>query len=179
MIEFRHNGGVIHSEHPFVPAENERDPVRRFRGRHAAGVSIVTASDDGRPIGLTVSSLMVLDGEPGLVAAVVGPLSDLWDAIAGSGRFVVHLCRAGHREMSDVFAGIRPSPGGPFSGVEWEQSDWGPVLSGLPDRAFCEQVRIEELGYTGVVLGSVDHVAMADLKDPLIHFRGGYHRLSE
>ena len=168
---------MIHSEHPFVPGEGERDPVRRFRGRHAAGVSIVTARLDSKPSGLTVSSLIVLEGDPALIAAVVGPLSDVWDAIAASERFVVHLCRAGHRGLSDVFASLRPTPGGAFSGLEWEESDWGPVLAAVPDRAYCRLVRTEELGYTGLVVGSVDHVELADLEDPLIHFRGGYHRL--
>lgn len=170
---------MIHSEHPFVPGENDREPLRRFRGRHAAGVSIVTAGDEGHPVGLTVSSLMLAEGDPGHVTAVIGPLSDLWDAIEGSERFVVHLCRSTHRRLADIFAGIRPSPGGVFTGVEWGQSEWGPVLADLPDRAYCSLLRLEQLGYTGLVTATVDRVELSDLTDPLVHFRGEYRRLSE
>lgn len=169
---------MIHSEHPFVPGDADRDPLRRFRGRHASGVSIVTSGTERVPAGLTVSSLMVLEGDPALIVAVVGPLSDLWDAIETSGGFVVHLCRQEHRDLSDVFAGIRPSPGGVFARLHWEPSEWGPVLVDLPDRAFCRVLKTEELGYTGMVVGTIDRVEVANLTDPLIYFRGGYRGLS-
>ena len=57
--------GEIHEgEHPFHPPEGERDPVRRMRGRLAAPVTIITAGDDVGRSGLTVSSLMLAEGDP-------------------------------------------------------------------------------------------------------------------
>ena len=168
---------TIHSEHPFVPGPEERDPVRRFRGRLAAPVTIVTAGEGDRRTGLTVSSLLVIEGEPGLVHAVVSPSSDLWDLVAATGRFVVHVCRDPNREVADVFAGIRPSPGGMFARVDITDSDWGPVLTDLEDRAFCTLLDREEVGHTGVVRGLIDRVEVTGTTDPLVYFRGRYHDL--
>ncbi|MGH3508669.1 MAG: flavin reductase, partial [Nocardioidaceae bacterium] len=58
---------TIRSEHPFADPEPARDVVRRFRGRLGGTVSVWTSgSGDGR-VGLTVSSLVVAQGEPGHV----------------------------------------------------------------------------------------------------------------
>jgi flavin reductase (DIM6/NTAB) family NADH-FMN oxidoreductase RutF len=168
---------TIHSEHPFVPDPDERDPVRRFRGRLAAPVTIVTAGEGDRRTGLTVSSLFVVEGEPGLVHAVVTPNSDLWDVVAESGAFVVHICRHTHRDLADVFAGIRPSPGGLFTGAEVIGSRWGPVLAAVEDRAYCTLIGQEEVGYSGVVRGQLDQVELSGISDPLVYFRGRYRDL--
>ena len=62
---------MIHSEHPFRPEPGDLDPARRFRGRIAAGVTIVTAGTGSKPTGLTVSSLLVIEGDPAYVELVV------------------------------------------------------------------------------------------------------------
>jgi len=52
---------MIHTDHPFrdpVP-----DPVRRLRGRLTGAVTLWVSQDGPRPVGLTVSSLMVAAGE--------------------------------------------------------------------------------------------------------------------
>jgi flavin reductase (DIM6/NTAB) family NADH-FMN oxidoreductase RutF len=162
---------------PFIPNEAERDPNRRFRGRLASPVSIFTAGDGPDRAGLTVSSLLMVEGDPGLVVAVVGPLTDLWDSLQMSGRFIVHLCGYEDFDLADVFAGRRPSPGGMFAAVDVEQTDWGPVISRLGDRLFCRVVGTDERGWSGVVTGEIDQVVVTDLADPLVHFRGGYRRL--
>jgi 3-hydroxy-9,10-secoandrosta-1,3,5(10)-triene-9,17-dione monooxygenase reductase component len=172
-----HNGRVISDEHPFRPDEGSRDPNRRFRGRLAAPVTIVTADGASAASGLTVSSLFVVEGEPGFVSLVVGPMNDLWDALAWSGRCVVHVASAADRGLADVFAGIRPSPGGMFAGLEVSDSDWGPVITSLRDRAYCRVRSMDETGWSGVVLAEIEKVEVADLVDPLLYFRGAYRRL--
>jgi flavin reductase (DIM6/NTAB) family NADH-FMN oxidoreductase RutF len=168
---------TIHSEHPFVPGPDDRDPIRRFRGRLAAPVTIVTAGDEEKRTGLTVSSLFVVEGDPGLIHVVVTPSSDLWDVIATTEAFVVHVCRRSHRDLADVFAGLRPSPGSVFAGTEVTDSRWGPVLTALQDRAFCTLVDREEVGYSGIVRGTIDEVEIDNTTDPLLYFRGRYRDL--
>lgn len=169
---------TIHSEHPFLPGPEERDPTRRFRGRLAAPVTIITAGEGVRRAGLTVSSLFVVEGEPGLVYAVVTPSSDLWDVVAETSGFVIHVCRQEHRDLADIFAGIRPSPGGFFAGSQVTESPWGPVLTSLEDRAFCSYVGREEVGYSGLVYGRIDQVEISGTTDPLVYFRGRYRDLA-
>lgn len=168
---------MIHSEHPFKPDPADRDLARRFRGRLAAGVTIVTAGRDPDWTGLTVSSLLVVQGEPAQAHLVVGPSTDLWDTAAETGLFIIHICRYEDRRMADVFAGLWPSPGGFFAGVPVTQSQWGPVLGDLPDRAYCRFESREEVGWSGVVVGLIEQVEVSDLQDPMVHFRSGYHRL--
>ena len=169
--------GEIHDEHPFATPIADRDPVRRFRGRLASPITIVTSGDEDERTGLTVSSLMVAEGEPSRVYALIGPTTDLFAAMEETGRFVVHICVEGHETLADVFAGLRPSPGGMFIDSEVEQSPYGPVLVDLPNRLYCSYVSGEEETYSVLVEGAIDHVELADLTHPITYFRGKYRRL--
>lgn len=169
--------GTIHSGNPFVPEETERDPVRRLRGRLPVPVTVVTSGAGATRTGLTVSSLVVAEGDPGRVYFLVSPTTDLFDEIRRTGRFVVHALRREHRELSDVFAGIRPSPGGLFTGLEVVQSDWGPVLRDIANRAFCSYASGVEESYSILAGGTIDAVEVGDLTDPLVYFRGEYRSL--
>lgn len=168
---------MIHRDNPFADDPNSRDPVRRFRGRLSAPVTIFTSGDESEHTGLTVSSLIVIEGEPGYVEAVVGPTTDLWDLAEETGRFVVHVCTDEDRGMAQVFAGLRPSPGGIFAGLETNQSKWGPVIESLGNRAYCTFESKREMGYSGIVVARIDSVEVVNLTNPLAYFRGNFHDL--
>jgi 3-hydroxy-9,10-secoandrosta-1,3,5(10)-triene-9,17-dione monooxygenase reductase component len=168
---------MIHSDNPFADSPEQRDPVRRFRGRLTAPVAIVTSGPDGERTGLTVSSLLIVEGEPGLTQLVVGPTSDLWAVVETSGRFVIHICRRDDRDLAQVFAGLRPHPGGMFAGLATDDSEHGPVIARLPNRAYCRFVAKKEMGYSGLVTGEIEKVDAAEIGDPLVYFRGTYRSL--
>lgn len=171
--------GEIHEgEHPFIPPEAERDPVRRLRGRLAAPVTIITAGGGADRAGLTVSSLMLAEGDPGSVHFLLGPTADVYDTMKRTDRLVVHVLAHEHRTLSEVFAGRRPSPGGPFTGVAVTDSEWGPQIDEIPDRAYCSGVSVVEHGYSLLVSADVDAVDVSNLTDPLLYFRGGYRDLA-
>lgn len=153
-----------------------RDPVRRFRGRLAAPVTVITAGAAGNRAGLTVSSLVVAEGEPSHVIFLCGTNTDLWSAIVGSGRFIVHILEEQHREISDRFAGIRPSPGGLFAGLDPVDTDWGPVIPGVETRAYCRFTGHTETEIYALVDGIVDRVDLSEVTRPLQYFRGRYLR---
>ncbi|MGH3650609.1 MAG: flavin reductase family protein [Acidimicrobiia bacterium] len=168
---------MIHDDNPFVDDPASRDPTRRFRGRLTAPVTIVTSGADDARTGLTVSSLLVVEGDPGRIEAVIGPTTDLWETVMETGRLVVHVCNQTNRGLAEVFAGLRPSPGGLFATVSASDSEWGPVLDDLADRAYCTFEERREMGYSGLVTATVDRVETGDLADPLVYFRGGYRSL--
>lgn len=168
---------MIHGENPFTESPDQRDPVRRFRGRLTAPVTIVTSGSGSALTGLTVSSLMVIEGEPGLIHMVVGPTSDLWGVAEESGAFVVHVCHDEDRNLAQVFAGLYPSPGGIFAGLNVVESEHGPVIDHLANRAFCSFVDKREVGYSGIMTGEIERVEAANITDPLVYFRGGYRSL--
>lgn len=166
----------IHDEHPFATPTELRDPIRRLRGRLTAGVTVITSGTLPRATGLTVSSLLVVEGEPGRVLALVDP--ETADDIRVAGRFVVHVLGEGQQALSDRFAGLRPSPGGRFSDLDVRRSDYGPVLGDVPSRAFCTWERAEEMGYHTLVMGIIDEIEVDELAEPLVYYRGRYRRLS-
>lgn len=167
----------IHSEDPFSVPVDRRDPVRRLRGRLAAPVTVLTAEAD-RPAGLTVSSFLVVEGDVARTAALVGQGSDFADAAEDSGAFVAHVLAGSDRIIAEVFAGMRPSPGGMFTSVETESTEWGPRFVEVGDWAGCRLEEIRPLGEQLVLVGVIEELAMTDLTDPLVYFRGGYRRLA-
>ena len=170
--------GEIHEgENPFVAPEADRDPIRRFRGRLAAPVTIITAGDASGIAGLTISSIMVAEGSPGSVHFLLGSTADVYGIIQRTDRFVVHVLAHADRGLSDIFAGRRPNPGGPFSGLSFTLGDWGPVLDDVTDRAYCSGVSVSEQGYSLLVSAGVDEVEFTDFTDPLSYFRGMYRSL--
>ena len=171
--------GEIHSEHPFVPPPAERDPIRRFRGRLVAPVTIVTAGRPERRTGLTISSLVVAEGEPGRLFFLVGPATDLFAAIEETGRFAVHVAGREHRQLADRFAGTRPSPGGLFAGLDYTDGVWGPLLAGFGTTALCRLETVTETAYHMLVEAVVEHLEVHELAEPLAYFRGSYRRLHD
>jgi flavin reductase (DIM6/NTAB) family NADH-FMN oxidoreductase RutF len=166
--------GGIHDEHPFATPMELRDPVRRFRGRLAAPVTVVTAGRGEGRTGLTVSSLLVAEGEPSFIHFLCGTTTDLWDTIGDTGAFIVHILEEAHRAVSDRFAGIRPSPGGLFAGLDVVDSEYGPELQMLRSRAYCRYEDHREDALHALVHGRVERVELHDLREPLRYFRGEY-----
>jgi hypothetical protein len=65
-----------------------------------------------------------------------------------------------------------------FTDVAIEQSEWGPVLTDLGDRAYCSFQSAEEAGWSGLIVGRIDRLEITDLSDPMVHFRSAYRRLA-
>lgn len=169
---------TIHSSHPF--ADRERDEVRRFRGRLGGAVTLWTTGEGRSRAGLTVTSLMVANGEPPHVLALVDPDSELHDALedAGDARCVVQLLAWRDRALAEMFAGTAPAPGGAFQHAEWEQTDHGPRLATTTAWAYVAPVDERPVGWSSLVTFRVDEVHVLDETEPgLGHRRGRFHAL--
>jgi 3-hydroxy-9,10-secoandrosta-1,3,5(10)-triene-9,17-dione monooxygenase reductase component len=169
---------TIHTSDPFATPDEEKSPVRRLRARLPAAVTLWTAHGrDGRPAGLTVSSAMIVDGEPGHVLGLLDAESSLFEAVRESGRFALISLRESDSRVADTFAGIMPAPGGPFVGRTWHQTEWGPVLDGAAAWAGCRLGDARPLGFGQLVQATVERVEVgADDEIPLIYHRGRYVR---
>jgi flavin reductase (DIM6/NTAB) family NADH-FMN oxidoreductase RutF len=173
---------TIHSDHPFRTPEPDRSPVRRLRGRLASPVTLWTTRDaEATPIGLTVSSMLVADGDPAKVLALLDPDSDLWVTLVASRQAAVQVLGWRHRGLADAFAGVAPAPGGAFRMAEWSETPWGPVLTDASVWAGVRLVDAEprRIGWAVAAEAVVERVELGDDISPLLHRRGRYGRLEE
>ena len=182
---------TIHPDHPFLPPAGEGDPARRLRSRLVAPVTIWAASahaPSGRisRAGFTVGSTVIADGAPSCVLGMIDPEADVWSAMSESGRFTVNLLQWSDRYLADVFAGLAPAPGGNFGSADWQDTAYGPALTGRT-WASCQLVDGRALGYGLLVTGSIDAVVVdptpenaedghgtSDHADALARLRGRY-----
>ncbi|MFW6599489.1 flavin reductase family protein [Propionibacteriaceae bacterium Y2011] len=173
---------TIHSEHPFLEPPENRRPLRRIRSRWPAGVSVWTVAVGpraarGEPVGLTVSSLVIADGEPGEVVGLLDPDSDLAEALSSGGRAMVNLLGVGHQELADVFAGLSPAPGGPFTVGDWQPDPYGPRLAdALATLAIEVTTDPVAVGWSSLIRGTVVSTTIAE-GESLAHLRGRYLEL--
>jgi flavin reductase (DIM6/NTAB) family NADH-FMN oxidoreductase RutF len=171
---------TIHHTDPFATPEPDRSPVRRLRGRLVAPVTLWTATG---PAGLTVSSVLVADGEPGRLLGLVDDESDLWTAMSASGRFAVCPLGAAQRQLADRFAGLAPAPGGPFAHDRWEETGYGPVPEGSQTWAGCRLDGSRRFGWGLLVEATIEQVRLVTPGSgepaPLTHYRGRYHPLPQ
>jgi 3-hydroxy-9,10-secoandrosta-1,3,5(10)-triene-9,17-dione monooxygenase reductase component len=168
---------TIHASDPFATPEDARDPVRRLRGRLPAAVTLWTANGaDDRPAGLTVASTTVVDGDPGRVLGVLDEESALWEAVSATGRFVVAPLRSVDQQLAEVFGGAMPAPGGPFTVGNWQETGFGPVLTGVSAWAACQLDQARPMGWGLLVEATVVQVTInaGDGASPLIYYRGRY-----
>jgi 3-hydroxy-9,10-secoandrosta-1,3,5(10)-triene-9,17-dione monooxygenase reductase component len=169
-------GGYVHYEDPFATPHEQRDPARRLRGRLVAPVTLWT-SRSSRPVGLTVSSAIISEGDPSTVLGLVTDTTDLYEAIVDTSRFVVHVLEHEHRALAESFAGVRPSPGGAFAGLDVTDTEWGPAIAAVKNRAYCKLIDDRDGGYQRLIRAEIERIDVAELDRPLVYFRGRFKKL--
>jgi flavin reductase (DIM6/NTAB) family NADH-FMN oxidoreductase RutF len=163
---------TIHTTNPFA---DPPDPVRRFRGRLGGAVSLWTTGAGAERTGLTVSSLMVANGEPGRVLGLLDPDADFTEALAEQGTAVVQLLAWADRDLAEAFGGTAPAPGGPFRSGTWEQTDHGPALVDRT-RALVRLVELRSEGWSSLAVTTIEDIVIGDEDASLEHRRGHYQR---
>ncbi|MGH3412773.1 MAG: flavin reductase family protein [Marmoricola sp.] len=162
---------TIHQDHPF--RDPEPDPVRRLRGRVGSTVSLWTSGSQRRA-GLTVSSYIVVTGEPGRVIAALDPDSDLLETLQETGTAVVQLLSWQDRELAEAFAGMMPAPGGPFGLAEFVPTAYGPRLASAATWAGVRLEQHQEVGWSRLVTAAIEEVRVGETTDWLVHRGGRY-----
>ncbi|NUR72233.1 MAG: flavin reductase [Hamadaea sp.] len=143
----------------------------------ASTVTLWTAGAGPVRGGLTVSSAVVADGDPGRVLGIVDDESEFWTAAERSGRFVVTLLGPGDRQLADRFAGLMPAPGGLFRDDWWVQREHGPVPGDERTSADCLLDEARPFGWGLLVEATIAEIHLGAAAEPLIHHRGRYREL--
>jgi flavin reductase (DIM6/NTAB) family NADH-FMN oxidoreductase RutF len=165
---------TIHTTHPF--ADPAPDPARRFRGRLGGTVTLWTSGHDAGRAGLTVTSVLVVLGEPGRVLGLVDPEADLAAAVERSGTAVVQLLSWSDRDLAEGFAGVAPAPGGVFRQASFVDTPWGPRLERATTWAGVTLEDARDLGWSRLLTCVMEHVEIGEDLDPLVHRRGRWSR---
>jgi len=151
------------------------DDFRRVLGHFATGVSVVTTCDaDGRPTGLTVSALASVSLDPPLVLVCVDHKSQTYPALRERGRFAVNMLRIEHEALSRRFASTRLDK---FDGVPFRLSALGlPLIDDALAQIECMTVSAHVEGDHTIFVGRVERAHLGG-GEPLLYYRGHYHRL--
>ena len=159
-------------------ARDARDPLRRLEGASRAARDRMAGSKRyrGEAVGLTVSSVLMSQGEPPMLAGLISNESELADALeaSSSGRFVVQLLGAAHRRLAQHYSGELPAPANLLAVAETPR---GPVLEAVPDRVFCRVSSSKSFGWSLLVEAEVEDIEVGEAGKGLAWYHGGFHVL--
>ncbi len=147
---------------------------RTAMGRWATGVSIVTASEQGRDAGLTVNALLSVSLRPPSVLVSLSRDVDTLPVLERTRTFGVSVLRADQRELSERFALPIPSAE-KFGGVAVRRGRSGvPLLEGALATLECRVVSTNSVFDHHLVVGEVTDLELGEEGSPLVFFRSGY-----
>jgi 3-hydroxy-9,10-secoandrosta-1,3,5(10)-triene-9,17-dione monooxygenase reductase component len=149
---------------------------RSVLGNFASGVTIVTAMDDGEPVGLTAQSFTSLSLDPPLVMFCPKITSTSWPRIEHARHFAANILAEGQDALGIQFA---RSGGDKFADVEWTPGPTGaPLLGGVLAHIDCTIEAVHPGGDHQIVIGRVLHLAAESDKKPLVYFRSAFESLA-
>ncbi len=152
------------------------DPAafRNVLGQFATGITVVTAMEDGAPVGFTCQAFAALSLDPPMVALAPSKSSTSWPRMVKAGAFCVNVLAEDQEALCRTFA---LSGGDKFAGVAWRLGDAGtPVLDGTLAWVECRLEAVHDAGDHELVTGRVQRLGVGT-GEPLLFYRGRYRRL--
>lgn len=161
-----------------IPADDTEAVARarRFRdvlGRFASGVTVVTSTSNGQPVGMTCQSFSSVSLDPPLVLFVPAKTSRAFPLMQRAGKFCVNILSRDQADVSNTMASRGVDK---FAGLGWRPSEHtgSPVLDGILGYVDCTIHAVHEAGDHYVVIGRVLDLGATDEPDPLLFYQGQY-----
>ena len=140
-------------------------------GAAVTGVTVVTTSIAGEPIGRTVSAMCSVSAEPPLLLVAIRTGSPLVAAISARRAFAVNVLGDHQAGLAESFAAAPHA---------FHERDWWPLTGGAPPllhgaaaRFVCDVATLTPAGTHTLVLGAVTR-AERGTATPLAYTRRGY-----
>lgn len=153
------------------PIEGAR--FREVLGHFATGITVVTALEEGAPVGFTCQSFSSLSLDPPMVVIAPAKSSTSWPRMVKAGAFCVNILDERQEALARTFA---VSGGDKFAGVEWRVGPGGtPVLGDTLAWVECQLGSVHDAGDHELVTGEVLHLGVGPGR-PLLFYRGGFGR---
>ncbi len=153
---------------------------RTFRdtlGRFPTGVTVVTASGDHGPAGLTTNAFTSLSLDPPLVLVCFERGSRTLPIVRETRRFAVNVLRTGQEELARVFASKRVAAE-KFESVTHTVDHGVPVLDGALAWVICDLVALHPGGDHEIGVGAVTAMGHDPDGEPLVFVDGAYRDLT-
>jgi flavin reductase (DIM6/NTAB) family NADH-FMN oxidoreductase RutF len=139
-------------------------------------VAIVTCTGPDGPAGLTTNAVTSLSLDPVLLLVCFDNDSRTLAAVRQARRFAVNVLRAGQEDLAAVFASKRVARE-KFEAVTHADAHGVPVLDGALAWLACDLRDLHPGGDHSIGIGAVTHMDADPAGEPLVWFRGAYHRL--
>lgn len=150
-----------------------RDVIRHL----ASGVTIITSSLRGEPVGLTATAVCSVSAAPPMLLVSLTTTSRTAQGVAETGAFAVHLLPHHARMYAEQFA----SPGEHFAGVEYLSTPEKriPLLANVLGWFLCEVEQSIKAADHVLFVGRVRRCELAENRsDPLLYFDRSYRKLA-
>nr|WP_245865411.1 3-hydroxy-9,10-secoandrosta-1,3,5(10)-triene-9,17-dione monooxygenase reductase subunit [Rhodococcus kyotonensis] len=145
---------------------------RTVLGQFCTGITVVTTTVDGGPVGFACQSFAALSLDPPLVLFCPAKGSRSWAAIEKTGFFAVNVLG---EEQQRACARFGSREADKFAGIDWRPSDLGsPVLAGALAHVDCTVEKVHDGGDHVVVIGRVHSLGEITGERPLLFYRGQY-----
>ena len=159
-----------------MTAALDRATFFAIMGAFPTGVTVVTAiAPDGKPRGLTVSSVVDVSEDPPTLVVCVDNKSNTLPAIRHSGRFAVNYLLAERDGLAELFASKEPEK---FAHLRWAAAGNGMPWLLHDTFALAECVVVREIlaGDHSIFLGRIEGASPPVRGGrPLVYFRKAYH----
>ena len=153
------------------------DP-RTFRhvlGQFCTGITIITTTDDGLPVGFACQSFAALSLDPPLVLFCVQTTTTTWPKLVDAPYLGISVLGESHDEAARTLAA---KTGDRFSGLETSSTERGAVF--IHGTSVWLETSIDQLvpagDHTIVVLAISDIVINPDV-EPMVFHRSAFRRL--
>lgn len=154
-----------------VPA----DQFKNVMSHVAATVTVVTASTEEGPVGLTATAFMSVSADPAIVLVCVDKATGSLQPMLAAAGFTVNLMPQGTEREVMLFATHGADK---FGGTQWsapEHSNAGPALDNAYARLECTTIDRTEMGDHWVIYGEVDAAeVMSPASLPLVWLGRGF-----
>src|SRR3954464_3185460 len=154
----------------------DSETFRRLLSRFASGIAIITARDDDRDVGMTLSAFCSVSLSPPLVLVCVDGSASMHDLLLRHPKLGINIMGSEHEAHSRRFADKKETRR--FDGVPCTRGESSVLL--LDDAMAhleCQLVHHCPAGDHTIFIAEVERGAMRD-GQPLLYFGGRFARLA-
>jgi len=157
-----------------IPQPEIGASFRAAMRRLASTVTIVTASDDRRRHGMTMTAVSSLSMDPPSMIVCVNQSTFLHNILISAQRFCVNVLRHDQTETSIAFSGAAPAEERFVIG-DWARHDAGvDYLANAQANVICRKAAAIPFGTHTIFIGVAEEVMLNEDSKPLLYRNASY-----